>query len=562
MIKSRVSFGYLLNVGYTNPSGRLIFNAKIDTIFSGNLDLLKITNAYQYSEVSGTPLISNSTRSFYPRNIEYFEGLNSKFELYENYVIKPVDISTNPRQVWMRLYKNDALVDEKILDPGQNYSYYSSGREIISGKIDSIFVGATTDMMQFRDFYQYSETNGAVLMYVQKQTLTTGTRISKNNAGMTLVGSNENKFHNLGILNNYYGIYLKNSSFNNISNNNIQNNSDPRFYANADAGGILLSSSSLNNTIRANNMTNNSNGVYIKYTYSYINGSYVDLQSINNLIYNNNFINNIRNGYSDYIVNRWDNGYFDGGNYWSDYSGIDVDYDGIGDTPYSSNGVWDRYPFMKKFGWQPANPLVSFDVSKIDISINSKRKINLTLDHVPFGLSGYNISIELSNGTVAEIISIDYPEWATLSSNSSLPGNSVWLKASDLSNLIQNGATNVTLATLTVRGDTGGTSRILISVASMDDDIGNEINPDTAMSIVEVNAVVPFPCGSCNAPYDPDGDGLFEDVNGNGRKDFNDVVLFFNYLEWIPDNELINYFDFNGNGRIDFNDIIKLFEEL
>ncbi|MBU3966577.1 MAG: hypothetical protein KKG76_04250 [Euryarchaeota archaeon] len=86
--------------------------------------------------------------------------------------------------------------------------------------------------------------------------------------------------------------------------------------------------------------------------------------------------------------------------------------------------------------------------------------------------------------------------------------------------------------------------------------------PNTLNLIVKICCdIVPMP-GMEKVPTDPDGDGLYEDINGNGRKDFNDVVMFFNYLEWIPDNEPIASFDFNGNGRIDFNDIVKLFEEL
>jgi parallel beta-helix repeat protein len=76
------------------------------------------------------------------------------------------------------------------------------------------------------------------------------------------------------------------------------------------------------------------------------------------------------------------------------------------------------------------------------------------------------------------------------------------------------------------------------------------------------NPIIALPCESCRTPTDPDSHGLYEDINGNGRKDFNDVVVFFNYLEWVAGNEPISNFDFNGNGRIDFNDIIKLFEEL
>ena len=68
--------------------------------------------------------------------------------------------------------------------------------------------------------------------------------------------------------------------------------------------------------------------------------------------------------------------------------------------------------------------------------------------------------------------------------------------------------------------------------------------------------------GSPDAPTDTDGDGLYEDVNGNGRKDFADVVLYFNQMSWIAANEPVPLFDCNGNGRIDFADVVALFNAL
>ena len=56
--------------------------------------------------------------------------------------------------------------------------------------------------------------------------------------------------------------------------------------------------------------------------------------------------------------------------------------------------------------------------------------------------------------------------------------------------------------------------------------------------------------------------GIYEDLNANSRKDFNDVVIMFNQMQWIAAHEPISAFDFNGNGRIDFNDIVKLFGEI
>jgi PKD repeat protein len=63
-------------------------------------------------------------------------------------------------------------------------------------------------------------------------------------------------------------------------------------------------------------------------------------------------------------------------------------------------------------------------------------------------------------------------------------------------------------------------------------------------------------------PGDWENDGLYEDVNGNGRKDFADVVLYFNQMTWIAANEPVPAFDYNGNGRIDFADVVWLFNHL
>jgi parallel beta-helix repeat protein len=78
-------------------------------------------------------------------------------------------------------------------------------------------------------------------------------------------------------------------------------------------------------------------------------------------IYHNNFIDNVEKEAKITMgQSAWDDGYPSGGNYWSDYGGIDEksgpnqDWpgnDGIGDTPYSIDiNNSDRYPLMVPWG--------------------------------------------------------------------------------------------------------------------------------------------------------------------------------------------------------------------
>jgi hypothetical protein len=79
-------------------------------------------------------------------------------------------------------------------------------------------------------------------------------------------------------------------------------------------------------------------------------------------VYHNNFVNNRIQAFDENPgqgMNQWDNGYPSGGNFWSDYPGVDncsgpgqnicPSLDGIGDTPYTFNFNQDNYPLMQRF---------------------------------------------------------------------------------------------------------------------------------------------------------------------------------------------------------------------
>jgi PKD repeat protein len=78
-------------------------------------------------------------------------------------------------------------------------------------------------------------------------------------------------------------------------------------------------------------------------------------------------------------------------------------------------------------------------------------------------------------------------------------------------------------------------------------------------STVNFTATLPDPT-AVGIPTDPNGDGLYEDLDGDGTQSYNDVVVLFRVL--LSDEIQANAaaVDFNGNGRVDFDDVVTLFQ--
>jgi parallel beta-helix repeat protein len=222
--------------------------------------------------------------------------------------------------------------------------------------------------------------------------ISSNTCSSNTDVGIRLLGSNNNSISNNTCSNSGEGIFLVGSTNNIISNNNCSNNSENGFFlfgngislfgdcinnkicnnicSNNSENGISLLADSNINCISNNNCSNNLEyGIYLRESKNNIisnNTCSNNVVGINfwdsnsNLIYLNNFINNVFNTRGTFSTNTWNsiekitytyNGatytnYL--GNYWDDYTGTDVDGDGIGDTPYWREGLYENnYPLME-----------------------------------------------------------------------------------------------------------------------------------------------------------------------------------------------------------------------
>ena len=173
--------------------------------------------------------------------------------------------------------------------------------------------------------------------------------------GITLDGSSYNTIsRNIVNYNGDDAIVVYYSEHNNISNNIVDSNAGDGINVKLDSNhnivswnyiannqydaGIALYDSGHDNFVYGNTIENQFQGINSRFS------------AYNNSIYHNNFINDTRS-FSE-CDNIWYNTTLQEGNYWTDYTGIDADGDGIGDVPYNIEGGdnQDLYPLMHPFG--------------------------------------------------------------------------------------------------------------------------------------------------------------------------------------------------------------------
>jgi len=147
------------------------------------------------------------------------------------------------------------------------------------------------------------------------------------------ITSDRNNISNNLIIHNRKGMRVLRSFYNLISSNSLFSNDDE----------ALWLAGSFNNTIIGNTFSNGYCGILLE-------------DSRRNKIFHNNFINNTKHAMSrsPTNINVWDDTYPSGGNYWSGHTHVDLDYDGIGDSPHTlspfpTQEPSDNHPLMGMF---------------------------------------------------------------------------------------------------------------------------------------------------------------------------------------------------------------------
>jgi parallel beta-helix repeat protein len=281
---------------------------------------------------------------------------------------------------------------------------------------------------------------------------------------------------NVNASNNRYGIYLYQSNGTTIVGNTVSNG----------WAGILLASSG-NNTIFHNNfMYNQQYQVFLAY---------------------------------DDGTNKWDNGYPSGGNYWSDYTGVDLysgpyqnetGSDGIGDTPYviDANNI-DHYPLMKPFPWDPHDlGITNLAIPKSAVWQGFDLRINVTVFNYGNNTENFDVTV------YADTTIIDTTIGITLASGISTTITFTWNTTGFAIGNYTIGA-NISV----VLGETDAADNTYTD-GWVEVRLWGDVNGDDKVSLIDIGKLDLIYSGIITPPYYPQ---YMPDINDDGVVSLADV---------------------------------------
>ncbi|QIB74479.1 PGF-CTERM sorting domain-containing protein [Halogeometricum borinquense] len=113
--------------------------------------------------------------------------------------------------------------------------------------------------------------------------------------------------------------------------------------------------------------------------------------------------------------------------------------------------------------------------------------VDLTLTEAPDGVAGFALTVEVTNGDAATVVDAEVADEFGLGEVEGIAdGTAVQLKAADLNKTVEPGASNVTLGSVTFRGQQAGETSLRVTIDRLDDNNGSSVNPKTDPGTLDV----------------------------------------------------------------------------
>ncbi|HTY15651.1 MAG TPA: hypothetical protein VMC42_08095 [Methanoregulaceae archaeon] len=125
-----------------------------------------------------------------------------------------------------------------------------------------------------------------------------------------------------------------------------------------------------------------------------------------------------------------------------------------------------------------AGPAITISPPAVTLTSGSSVTYNFRISGLEAGLAGYRMQVKVTNPDAGQITAVSFPDWATGPKVSHLPSDNVTVSATDLGHQVEDGASGVTLVSVTVTATGAGTANIKIQNLTMQDDHSGTFTPD------------------------------------------------------------------------------------
>ncbi len=198
-------------------------------------------------------------------------------------------------------------------------------------------------------------------------------------------------------------------------------------------------------------------------------------------------------------------------------------------------------------------------VQSIRANVEGIALVDVILTSAPQGLERYDVRVSLTGPGVAQIIGVrsvalgvDFFEVIEQRDTD------IRFRGADLENRIGVGGQDIVLAQLQLQGSMPGLVQVELNFELFSNDDSQAVAPVVTPGEVDFFQGPTTLEGGFGAPNDLDGDGLFEDVNGDGELTEADALLLSFNIDAANVLNNVEFFDFNDDGQITFADAMRL----
>ncbi|KTG18519.1 hypothetical protein [Haloferax profundi] len=208
------------------------------------------------------------------------------------------------------------------------------------------------------------------------------------------------------------------------------------------------------------------------------------------------------------------------------------------------------------------NSSVHAVASSSSIEAGETTTVDIVASNVSEGVGAFSTTLSLANesvGTIDEVTILGSPNSSDVVRNTT--NTSISIDAFGL-NRTPDSSGDVVLAQVNVTLDTSGSTEVVVSESVLGSASGDDytVVSETGTTLT---ATTLSPLGNSTAPpADVDGDGTFEDINGDGNVTISDVQAMFANRNSDTVQTNVDKFDFTDNSEVNIVDIQQLFVEV